>query len=159
MYLFLPFDYSYYFIFYRYIISRDKGVVKSYFKFSFRILMSTCLGQKERQIWNLPHSILRVVDLSEGTLSKKFQFLVAHYDFHTVAQHPQISFLPWRFQSRFVAILIPSPCLPKRLQRASISENLFILNLRSFYTLPRLEFLYLVLTAPLLQLIAMDCWK
>ena len=38
-----------------YIITRTKGVVKNYFKISFRILMSNLVMQKEMQIWNLPH--------------------------------------------------------------------------------------------------------
>lgn len=45
----------------------------------------------------LPLLIQVATRVGQGTLSKKFQYLVEYYDFHMVIQHPQIPFLPCHF--------------------------------------------------------------
>ena len=51
-----------------YIITRARGLVKNYFEFSFRILMSNLVRQKERE-QIAPSLKSGVVDLSQRNLS------------------------------------------------------------------------------------------
>ena len=150
-----------------YIITRARGLVKNYFEFSFRILMSNLVRQKERE-QIAPSLKSGVVDLSQRNLSHClshsmpttiFRYSVCLLSFPTNVymcfggfsitiftlvyqigcrgEHTTIRVSPAK-GSRHIIYHLSSLIVLLYIVVLSITST----RLRSFYTLPRLEFLY-----------------